>query len=139
MNLNDELNVLRSIPLFSGIRPEALKLLAFASNRMIFQPGQNLFQEGDQATSACILLSGSATICHDVDGEQETIGVVAPHTLVGEVALFCDRPRQVTVTASSTVEALLISKDSFQKLMSSCPNTLANILNELGEQLSHAS
>ncbi|MGQ7842955.1 cyclic nucleotide-binding domain-containing protein [Granulosicoccus sp. 3-233] len=139
MTLNDELTVLRRIPMFSAIRPEALRLLAFTSSRMIYQSGQDLFQQGDKASSACILLSGAVTIHHEVDGQRETIGTIAANSMIGELALFCDRPRQVTVTASITVEALLISKESFQKLMSSCPNTLSNILSELGEQLSRAS
>lgn len=139
MNLNDELSILRGIPLFSGIKPEALKLLAFASDRMIYQAGQNLFREGDQAGSAFIILSGTASIRHEVEGGQETVGVVAAHTVVGEVALFCDKPRQVTVTANSSLEALLITKDSFQKLMSSCPCSLSNILSELGEQMNQAN
>lgn len=139
MTLNDELAVLRSIPLFSAIRPETLRLLAFASTRMIFQSGQSLFSEGDQSANAYILLSGAATIHQQIDGQTRAIDVVAPHDIVGQTALFCSKPRQVTVTANSTVEALMISKDSFQELMSCCPNTLSKILSELGEQLSLAS
>lgn len=139
MNLNDELSVLRSIPLFSGIKPEALKLLAFASDRMIFQSGQPLFREGDQSAAAYVILSGMASIHHHDGASEQHIGDVLPPMLVGEVALFCDKPRQVSVTASSTVEALLISKDSFQKLMAACPKTMSNILSQLGEQLSRAS
>lgn len=139
MTLNDELAVLRRIPLFSAIKPETLRLLAFASTRMIFQSGQNLFSEGDSSASAYILLSGAATIHRQIDGQALTIDVVAPHDIVGQTALFCNKPRQVTVTANGTVEALMISKERFHELMSCCPNTLSNILSELGEQLSLAS
>lgn len=139
MNLNDELTILRGIPLFSGIKPEALKLLAFASDRMIFQPGQPLFREGDPATGALVILSGSADILQLVSGKEEKIGEILPSSVVGEVALLCASPRQTTVVANTTVEALHISKDSFQKLMSCCPNTMSDILHGLGEQISKAS
>ncbi|ASJ75952.1 cyclic nucleotide-binding domain-containing protein [Granulosicoccus antarcticus] len=139
MNLDDELNVLRDIPLFSGVDPAPLKLLAFASDRMIFQPGQELFRQGDQASTAYVILSGSADIYHDIDEGQEKIGEAAVNTVIGEVSLLCDKPRKTTVIASSTIEALLITKDSFQKLMSGCPCTMSNILNGLGKQMSETS
>lgn len=139
MNLNDELNVLRSIPLFSGIKPEALKLLAFASDRIIFQPQQDLFREGDSAGAAYVILSGSADVYHDVGGELEKVGEMKPFSVVGEVALLCDKSRQTTVVATTTIEALLITKDSFQKLMACCPTTMSDILSGLGEQMSQAS
>lgn len=139
MNLDDELNVLRGIQLFSGIDPGPLKLLAFASDRMIFQPGQALFRQGDQASVAYVILAGSADVYQGEESELKKVGEAAMHSVVGEVALLCDKPRKTTVIARTTIEALVMSKDSFQKLMSGCPCTMSKILNGLGEQMSKAS
>ena len=139
MNLDDELRILRGISPFSQINPKALKLLAFASDRMIFQTGQDLFAEGDQASAAYVILAGSVDIFQMTPNGIEKIAEAHQQSVVGDVALLCDKPRKVTVTATSTVEVLLITKDSFQKLMSCCPNTLADILSGLGEQMSKAS
>ncbi len=138
MNLDDEMRILRGISPFSEINPKALKLLAFASDRMIFQTGQDLFAEGDQASAAYVILTGSVDIFQMTPSGLEKISEAHQQSVVGDVALLCDKPRQATVTATSTVEALQITKDSFQKLMSSCPNTLADILSGLGEQMSKA-
>lgn len=139
MNLDDELRILRGISPFSEINPKALKLLAFASDRMIFQTGQDLFAEGDQASAAYVILSGSADVFQMTANGMKKIGEVQQESVVGEFALLCDKPRQTTVTATSTVEVLQITKDSFQKLMSCCPNTMAGILSGLGERMSKAS
>ncbi len=139
MNLDDELRILRGISPFSEINPKALKLLAFASDRMIFQAGQDLFAEGDQASAAYVILSGSVDVFQMTPTGMDKIAEAHQQSVVGDVALLCDKPRQTTVTATSTVEALQITKDSFQKLMSCCPNTLADILSGLGERMSKAS
>ena len=44
MSLNEEVEALRSVPLFAKIEPSKLKLLAFTSDRLTFAAGSELFQ-----------------------------------------------------------------------------------------------
>ena len=46
MSLNEEVELLRRIPLFAKIDPAKLKLLAFASERLTFEAEQELFRQG---------------------------------------------------------------------------------------------
>ena len=39
MLLKDEVGMLRQVPLFSGVAPAKLKLLAFTSDRVTYAPG----------------------------------------------------------------------------------------------------
>ena len=48
MSLNEEVELLRNIPLFSKIEASKLKLLAFTSERLTFVEGQDLFLQGDE-------------------------------------------------------------------------------------------
>ncbi|NQU71222.1 MAG: cyclic nucleotide-binding protein, partial [Rhodospirillales bacterium] len=43
MSLNEEVDLLRKIPLFAKIDPSKLKLLAFTSERLTYGAGQELF------------------------------------------------------------------------------------------------
>ena len=62
MSLNEEVELLRNIPLFGKIDPSKLKLLAFASERVIFDAGQELFHQGDHADNAYIIIEGEADV-----------------------------------------------------------------------------
>ena len=42
MSLSEELEVLRNIPMFANVESAQLKLLAFTSERLTFEPGQDL-------------------------------------------------------------------------------------------------
>ena len=65
MLLNDEVGMLRRVPLFSGIAPAKLKLLAFTSDRVSYSAGQILFRQGDVGDAAYVILSGTAEILVD--------------------------------------------------------------------------
>ena len=138
MTLNDEFDILHKLPFFNGIGPSKLKLLAFASDRIIFKEGQDLFREGDEAHSAVVQLTGEADVLQTSDEGVVKVGEAHPHSIVGEVALLHDQLRASTVTTTSTVETLLISRDNFQKLLANCPGTLSKLLNSLGDKMSKA-
>ena len=52
MTLDTEVQSLRQVPMFRGIDPSRLKLLAFTSERIQFAPGQRFFGQGDAADVA---------------------------------------------------------------------------------------
>lgn len=135
MTLDDELDVLNSVPFFAGMDPAQLKLLAFASDRIIFKTGQAIFTELDEAYSAFVILSGEANVTQTSKQGTLELGKVQSSSIVGEAALFDDELRTNTVTAASTVDTLLITRDSFQKLMASSPGTMSTILKSLGQRM----
>ena len=50
--LNNEVELLRRVPLFSGIDPAKLKLLAYTSDVVTYRAGQILFRGGDVGDAA---------------------------------------------------------------------------------------
>ena len=66
--LSDEVDMLRRIPLFAAIDPGKLKLLAFASDRMIYRDGQPICRQGEVGDAAYVVVSGVADIVVETDG-----------------------------------------------------------------------
>ena len=56
MQLKDEVDLLRRVPLFAGVAPSKLKLLAFTSDRVSYRPGDVLFKQGDPGDAAYVVL-----------------------------------------------------------------------------------
>ena len=52
MTLDTEVLSLRQVPLFREVEPSRLKLLAFTSERVHFDPGQPLFAQPDAYLAA---------------------------------------------------------------------------------------
>lgn len=139
MLLQDEVTLLRGIPLFASIETMRLKLLAFTCDRVTFSAGQVLFRQGDAANATYVILSGRAEILQTTGDSPLQIGEAGPRAVVGESALVSDRPRSQTLRAITEVETLRISHDTFQKLLTCCPGSLEKVVEHLGGRLAKAS
>ena len=135
MSLNEEVELLRNIPLFSKIDPSKLKLLAFASERGIFGKGQELFHQGDSGDTAYIIVKGSADVLIDSPGGELAVAKIGKNELVGEIAILCDVPRTATLRADEEVTTLAISKDLFFQMVREYPDMGIEIMRELAKRL----
>ena len=135
MSLNEEVELLRNIPLFAKLEPSKLKLLAFTAERITYEPDQNLFSQGDVGDAAYIIVEGAAKVIVDTpDGELE-VAALGRNDFVGEIAILCDVPRTATVRASAKTITLRITKDLFFRLVAEFPEMSVEIMRELASRL----
>ena len=139
MLLKDEVGMLRQVPLFSGVAPAKLKLLAFTSDRVTYAPGQMLFKQGDVGDAAYVVLSGKAEVLVDAASGQIKVAELEPNSIVGEIAILCNVSRTATVRATTAVEALRIRKDHFLRLLGEYPEMTVEIMRVLADRLSHTT
>lgn len=136
MSLDEEVDVLRRIPLFGNIEPAKLKLLAFTSERLTYDKGQALFRQGDMGDAAYIILEGEADVVVSMPpGEPRKVADLGRHDIIGEIAVLCDVPRTATVVAGSRLITLKISKDNFIRMITEFPQMAVEILRELARRL----
>ncbi|MGP1254086.1 MAG: cyclic nucleotide-binding domain-containing protein [Kiloniellales bacterium] len=135
MGLEQEVEVLRRIPLFANIEPARLKLMAFASERMTFKPDQALCREGDPGDAAYIIVEGKADILKDtVDGPVK-VAEVGRNAIIGEIAILIDVPRTASVVATDELTALKITTDLFYRLIADFPEMGVEIMRVLARRL----
>ena len=136
MSLNEEVELLRSIPLFANIEPSKLKLLAFTSERLTFQEGQSVCYQGDVGDAAYVVVDGTADVVIELsDGSKLTVAQIGRNDLVGEIAILCDVPRTATITATMKLDTLRISKDLFFRLVNEFPTMAVEMMRELARRL----
>lgn len=133
--LIEEVELLRKIPLFSSIDPGKLKLLAFASNRKIYNEGQDLFKQGDAGDSAFVVVSGEAEIIVHTDKKEVIVATVGANEIIGEISILCEIPRTATVRANKPLEVLKIKKEHFLGLISQVPELGIEVMRELASRL----
>lgn len=139
MQLKDEVELLRRVPLFSGVAPAKLKLLAFTSDRVSFDEGQILFKQGDPGDAAYVVLSGSADVLVNSQSGEIKVATLEPNSIVGEIAIICDVSRTATVRASAPLETLRIRKEHFLKMLAEFPEMAVEIMRVLADRLSHTT
>lgn len=135
MDIHQELKALQEIPFFSGIDDSKMKLIAFASQRLHFQPGEAVFEEGDPTDSIYIILSGEVDVIINVPDGKLKVSSMGKNTIFGEIGVFCNVPRTASIVASTELETLKIEKPLFIQLVRDFPDIALSILDVLGQYL----
>ena len=99
MNLNEEVEILKGVPLFAKMEPAKLKLLAFTGERMTFASGQEVCHQGDPGDAMYVILGGVADILIDTAKGQMRVAELKKNGFFGETAILCDVPRNATIKA----------------------------------------
>ena len=135
MSINQEVELLRNIPLFAKIEPSKLKLLAFTSERLTYQPEQVLCRQGDIGDAAYIIIDGEAAVRIATPSGDIEVARLGRGDVVGEIAILCDVPRTATVSAVERVTTLKITKELFFRLINEFPQIAIEIMRELAARL----
>jgi CRP-like cAMP-binding protein len=137
--LSNEVELLRRVPLFSGIEPSKLKLLAYTSDVVTYEPGQVLVRKDDVGDAAYVIITGDADVSVPTNGGSITVAQLHDGDFFGEIAILCDTPRTATVTAKGEVTALRIRKEPFFQLLLQFPEMAVEMTRLLAERLTRTT
>ncbi len=135
MALNEEVDALRNLPLFARVAPAKLKLIAFASKRLTFPEGHELFRQGEPGDVAYIVLEGGADVVVEAPEGEVTVARLGKNDIIGEMAILMDAPRSATVRATSRLETLEITKELFFRMVEEFPEIAVGVMRELAQRL----
>jgi CRP-like cAMP-binding protein len=92
-----------------------------AIERTLFEPGQDVVQQGDVGQSMYIIRSGEAEVVRKQEDREQVLGVLTPGAHFGEVAVFQRIRRTATVRARTRLELLEIRREAANVLSDSLP------------------
>lgn len=81
------------------------------SERLVFEPGQVLFREGDVPDAAYLLIEGMVEISIRTRRGPRVLSALGRSDMVGESAIFGALRHTATATAATRVEVLRVSRD----------------------------
>ncbi len=116
---------------------DAMFLAELVSNskQQNFKKGEVFFNEGDEGDALYVILKGSAKISRkNSEGVDVAQTYVSAGNYVGEMALIGNEPRSATVSAAVPCETLSISKQYFDALLESNPETKSAVLQLVEER-----
>jgi arsenate reductase len=125
------IGVLRQVPLFAGLTDRGVSTVARVATEQRFAEGEVIVQQGDPGETFVILVSGRA----DVTKDGKSIRSLGRADFLGEIALLDGGTRTATVTATAPVDALVIRRDQFLRLIEESPAVRLGILDELTRRL----
>lgn len=116
--MNRHVEQLAKIELFSGLKPEALELIAKVATEEVHSRGEKIFRHGDVGDKLFLILEGKVRISREVPGMgEEALAVLGPGQAFGEMALLDESARSADAVVHDRCRLLTLSKDGFDDLL----------------------
>ncbi len=138
MDIAEETDLLRKIPMFAKMDTSKLKLLAFASEIVSFDHGDVVFQSGDSADFAYVIMEGAVDVVTETDRGPVVSSTLRQNHLIGELGLLNNAPRNATLIASGSLRAMKITGDMFFRLLRENSEVALDVIRMLSEKLSRS-
>jgi len=135
--VNQDVDVLRQIPLLSELALDELRALQAFGERKTFAPGQTMIEQGCEGAHMLLVLSGKVRISHvDDDGRATVLGELGYGASLGEMALVDDGPTSARVEAVSEVVAYGWPLERLRRHLATNEGTALRLLKVISRTLS---
>jgi NADH dehydrogenase len=95
-----------------------------------FEPGQEVYRQGDQADAFYVIVRGAVEVVRDEDGRETVVARLTEGDSFGEVGLLQQRRRSATVRALEPTDLIALGRADFDLLAGTWKH-LARSLEEL--------
>lgn len=124
------------LDVFDGLSEKEKNTLLAILESQVYEPGETLCREGDQAFSVFIVCQGNVLISKTIKNSPAvTLGELGPGCILGQVSLIDGKARSATVTAKTPVLTLECSRNDFERLFNAGSPFAFKILDQILVQL----
>ena len=121
--------------LFVGFSTEELELVDQLLVSRTYLKGQNIITAGQASNELFILTAGSAMVSIPTHDGMARLDAFSSGASFGELAFLDRSPRSANVTAISTVECRVLSREAFDQFDTLAPSIKIRLLSNLAGQL----
>ena len=109
----------------------------FASEMVSFQNGDVVFNSGDIADYAYVIMEGSVDVITETDKGPIVTVTLSQNQLIGELGLLNNTPRIATLVASGNLLAMKITADMFFRILRENSEVALDVIRMLSDKLTH--
>jgi CRP-like cAMP-binding protein len=135
LDLVQETDLLRKIPMFAKLNASKLKLLAFTSEMVSYEDDEVIFYSGDVADSCYVIMEGNVDILTETSAGPVVAITLQQNQLFGEMALLNNVPRNSTLQANGKLQVMKISGEMFLRLLFENPELALDVMRQLSDKL----
>lgn len=130
------LDLLRSIPLFSGLDEAAIEKVAALVKTRSFKKNAVVVTQGDDTTSVYIVIDGRLRVFRDdADGNEVILNDLQRGSWFGELVVLADSTRSASVVTLEPSQLGIISKQDLDQLLATNPMLTLSIAKFLARRV----
>jgi CRP/FNR family cyclic AMP-dependent transcriptional regulator len=132
-------DLIKKIDFFSGLDDKILNKISDACIGRQFTKNETIVRQGEMGLGLYIIARGRVKVDREQGGVRTQVAELGPEQFFGDMALLDNKPRSATVTGIEDSECLLLTRDSFVKLMNKYPEIPIRMARVLAERLREAN
>ena len=123
-------------PLFADFSESDLLAVIQGLELATYEPGDILIVEGDPGTSLFVVTSGVVrAFLRQPDGKNKMVREMGEGSFFGEISVLSGKPRTATVTAKTSVEALVLERKILDDICRTHPSVRTTLQKFAAERL----
>ena len=126
-----KVELLRNVPLFSGLSAKELMSLSRLMDEIDLKPGTVIIREGNTGGEFFIVLEGTI----EVKRKGRRLARLGPGDYLGEIALIDHGPRTATAMVETDARLLVLASREFHSMLASDPRIENKILRTLAARV----
>jgi CRP/FNR family cyclic AMP-dependent transcriptional regulator len=132
--------LLASIPLFEGLTPDQLALIAGKARQRTYKAEESIVRQDDPGETRYIVLNGIVKISMiGTDGNEVFLAVLAAGENFGELSLIDSQFRSADVVTQEETTLMSIDRATFNELIATVPPFSMNLLRILAHRTRRAN
>jgi CRP/FNR family transcriptional regulator len=129
--------VIRAVPLFAALAPEAVRALAERAVERRWAAGRTLYAAGDPPSGLIVILEGRVRVVRDRADRRHLVHHEGPGGALGEVPVFGGGRYPATAVAAEPVRGLVVSVEALRGAIRRDPETAFVFLRRLADRTRH--
>ncbi|MDA4122491.1 MAG: cyclic nucleotide-binding domain-containing protein [Thaumarchaeota archaeon] len=123
--------MLRSVPLFSGLKPKHIKTIIDSGRQTSYDAGKHIVKEGEDGVGFYLILDGEV----EVRRRGKLLSKLGKGDFFGEMSLIDKQPRSADVIAMTPVTCFGLTSWIFSGIVRTEPDIAMNLMRELVRRL----
>ncbi|MGH7470638.1 MAG: Crp/Fnr family transcriptional regulator [Longimicrobiales bacterium] len=124
-----------ALPLFSGLDPAAVQLLASGAVERSFPKGTVFWKAGARPRGLFVIIDGRVRVVRTAGGKQYTLHTEGAGGTLGEVPLFGEGVMPATALAARDTRCLIVAHDVLRAAMGADPELALRLLKRMADRV----
>ena len=101
--------------------------------RQIYDPGDQIFKEGDEGRLAYVVEDGEVEIFIIIDDHEQVLGTVCKDGIFGEMALIDNQPRMANARTTKSTTIICVTRQMFDEKLNQADPFIRGLLKILAD------
>lgn len=131
--------ILQKVDFFNGLDDKLIAQVADAAIMRRYGKDETIVHQGQTGLGMYIVVRGSVRVVRQQGDVAKEVARLGPEQVFAEMSILDDKPRSANVITAEDSECLLLTRDSFVKLMKKNPEIPMRVARVLADRLRDAN